>query len=68
MIKDDARGHWFDILTSLGVDASSLEKPNRKCPICPQSKDSFSYLDSEGIGTYYWQLWSPRRDILRVPE
>jgi putative DNA primase/helicase len=51
-ISQKARGHWHHILTQLGVPESSLRSPNRKCPVCQESRDSFSFTD-KGAGLFF---------------
>ena len=52
-VKEAAKGRWFGVLTELGVDSKCLERPNKKCPICRNSEDSFSFTDLEGNGTFF---------------
>lgn len=47
------QGHWLQVLTQLGVPESALTRPNRICPVCPESRDSFSFSDLEGKGTWF---------------
>lgn len=49
---DTARGKWFGILSSLGVDQSFLKNKQGPCPICG-GKDRFRFDDKEGNGTWF---------------
>lgn len=51
-VKDKARGHWSHVLTQLNVRESSLST-NRACPLCPESRDSFSFTNLNDNGTWY---------------
>ena len=47
-----ARGHWYDLLTQLGVDATCLTGQHAPCPVCG-GHDRFRYDDREQRGTFY---------------
>lgn len=50
--KSLARGRWKAILLSAGVPEALLTKKNKPCPACAGT-DRFSFLDTEGDGTYF---------------
>lgn len=49
---DRATGHWFAILTALGIDKKYLQDVHGPCPLCG-GKDRFRWDDRQGRGTYY---------------
>lgn len=49
--QDYARGHWPQILTQAGIDATLLNNKHRPCPVCG-GKDRFRFDDKEGRGTW----------------
>ena len=50
-VKTAARGHWPDILESLGVDRSKLTNIHQPCPACGGT-DRFRFDDKNGDGTF----------------
>lgn len=51
-VKQQAQGHWSEILAALGVDQAILTRRNRPCPRCG-GRDRFQYTDKFGNGTYH---------------
>ncbi len=47
-----ARGHWYELLTRLGVDAGCLTGQHAPCPVCG-GRDRFRFDDREQRGTFY---------------
>jgi len=50
-VKDKARGVWANVLSGLGVDASTLTGRHSRCPGCG-GKDRFRFDDMNGDGTW----------------
>ena len=50
-VRDAATGHWPEILTRLGADASLLDGKHRPCPACGGT-DRFRFDDKDGRGTH----------------
>lgn len=51
-VRKIAQGRWRDILTALGIQASTLAGKHCPCPLCG-GKDRFRFDDQEGRGTYF---------------
>lgn len=49
---EEMAGRWRGILIALGVPEEALGH-NKRCPVCAQSTDSFTFLDTEGRGTFF---------------
>lgn len=47
-----ARGKWYGVLSSLGLDQSYLRNKHGPCPICA-GKDRYRFDDKDGSGSYY---------------
>ena len=47
-----ARGHWYELLIRLGVDAARLTGQHVPCPVCG-GRDRFRFDDHEQRGTFY---------------
>lgn len=52
MLSEDARGHWPEVLTTLGVEARFLVNRHGPCPICG-GRDRFRFDNKNGDGTYF---------------
>lgn len=50
-LKRSAQGRWTEILRTLGVDATIVNKRNQPCPACGGT-DRFQYTDKFGHGDY----------------
>ena len=57
-IKRRAHGNWTDILHTLGVESSILNKRNQPCPLCG-GIDRFQYTDKYGEGNYHCRGCGP---------
>ncbi len=49
---EEARGHWFEVLSSNGIDSSFLKNKHGPCPICG-GKDRFRFDDKGGTGSFF---------------
>lgn len=58
-VKERARGQWYQILRSLGVDDGFLKKRNGPCPLCVGGTDRFRWKDTDGRGEYYCTKCGP---------
>src|ERR1700674_1604088 len=47
-----ARGHWYELLIRLGVDAARLTGQHVPCPVCG-GRDRFRFDDHAQRGTFY---------------
>jgi putative DNA primase/helicase len=60
---DAAKGHWFEILSTLGIDKSFLRNRHGPCPICA-GRDRFRWDDKDGSGSYYCNQCGPGNGML----
>jgi putative DNA primase/helicase len=51
-VKQQARGGWYNILTSAGIASDCLTNRRKPCPGCG-GRDRFRYDDKEGNGTFF---------------
>jgi 5S rRNA maturation endonuclease (ribonuclease M5) len=58
-IKDQARGKWRGILTSLGMALPATAKQHGPCPTCG-GKDRFLFDDVDGRGTWFCNQCIPQ--------
>lgn len=57
-VKESAAGRWTEILKTIGVKSSVLNKRNQPCPGC-DGTDRFQYTDKYGHGDYYCRGCGP---------
>jgi putative DNA primase/helicase len=56
--KERAKGQWYQILRSLGVEDSFLNKRNGPCPLCG-GDDRYRWKDTNDRGEYYCNQCGP---------
>ena len=62
-----ARGHWFYLLSALGIEERFLVNRHGPCPLCG-GRDRFRWDDKDGTGSYYCNQCGPGPGLLLLQK